>query len=308
MTASQKPPKPVLGEDAVAAFQIDGQPIRGRILRMGAAMDKVLSARDYPHAVSGVLGEASLVAALVARALKFEGRLLIQCHGTNEGAVSMVIADCTTSGDLRAYARYDGPALEAILEDSPHPTALQLIGPGTFAMTIDQGADMERYQGLAAIEGDSLAASAEHYFRQSEQVPTLMRLAVGQVQTPGEAPSWRGGGIMIQKIAGDAARGDTEEAWDTATALFGTLSDEELLDPKLGSDEVLYRLFHEGGVRLMPMESVQAKCSCSRERLAATLEAFEASERDSMFEDGQIKASCDFCNTDYVFTPKDFEG
>ncbi|MEE9346916.1 MAG: Hsp33 family molecular chaperone [Robiginitomaculum sp.] len=294
------------GENAVAAFQIEGRPIRGRILRMGEAMDTALRGHDYPPVVAALLGEAILVGALMARALKFDGRLLVQAHGTNEGAVSMIVADCSTGGNVRAYARYDEASLERILAENPHPGAQTLLGGGTFAMTIDQGANMDNYQGLAAIEGETLGDCAEHYFAQSEQVPTRIKLAVGQIQTPGSAPEWRGGGVMIQQIAGDKARGDTKESWETSRALFATLSEAEILDPQLSSPDLLYRLFHEDGVRLSEYESVQAHCNCSRERLLTTLNSFPQSERDSMFEDGKIDAKCDFCASEYVFKPEDF--
>jgi len=296
-----------MGEDAVAAFQIDGQPVRGRVLRLGAAIDKALRGHQYPDVVAQLLGEAVMVGAIMARALKFDGRLLVQAHGTNEGAVSMLIADCSTNGDIRAYARYDPPSLERILAENPRPNAYTLLGGGTFAMTIDQGPNMDNYQGLSAIEGESLADCAEHYFAQSEQVPTRIRMAVGQVQSADQSQShWRGGAIMVQQIAGDSARGNTQDAWDTARAMMGTLDDVELIDPALGAPELLYRLFHEDGVRLSPYESVQAKCSCSRERLHASILGFPASERDTMYEGGIIKAKCDFCATDYIFAPDDF--
>lgn len=294
-------------DNAVAAFQIDEKPVRGRVLRMGAALDSALRGHGYPEPVARLLGEAVLVGALVARSLKFEGRLLVQAHGTNDGAVSMIVADCGTNGDVRCYARYDAPSLERILGESPNPDAHTLMGGGTFAMTIDQGPEMDRYQGLSAIEGSSLGDCAEHYFAQSEQIPTQIKLCVGQVQNAGEDMAWRGGGMMIQQIAGDAARGDTKEAWDTAKALFATLSDEEMLDPALDMPTILYRLFHEDGVRMLEAETVQFNCSCSRERLYDTLMSFPKSERDSMFEDGAIKAKCDFCSVDYVFLPADFK-
>ena len=293
-------------DNAVAAFQIDNKPVRGRILRVGSAIDDALRGHNYPDVVAALLGEAILVGALVARALKFDGRLLVQAHGTNDGAVSMIVADCSTQGDVRAYARFDEASLARILKDNPKPDAHTLMGGGTFAMTIDQGPDMDRYQGLSAITGASLSDCAEHYFAQSEQIPTLMKLSVGQVQNNGEAMMWRGGGMMIQQIAGDEARGDTTEAWETSKALFKTLSDEEMLDPNINMPTVLYRLFHEDGVRLLEPASVQFNCSCSRERLYLTLMSFPDSERDSMFEDGLIKASCDFCSSDYAFTPGDF--
>jgi molecular chaperone Hsp33 len=169
-------------------------------------------------------------------------------------------------------------------------------------MTIDQGPDMDQYQGLAAIEGQRLSDCAEHYFQQSEQIPTEIRLAVGQVQSSSQAPTWRGGGMMIQKIAADTARGDTEEAWDTARSLFKTLSDAELIDPDLSQNRLLYRLFHEDGVRIVETHKISGKCRCSRERLEMTLQGFKQDALEEMAEDRKtIKANCEFCATDYVF-------
>lgn len=293
-------------DNVVSAFQIDKQPIRGRILRAGEAIDGALAGHNYPDPVARLLGEAMCLGAVIASALKFNGRLLVQCHGTNTGAVSMMIADCGTNGDMRAYARFDEAALEAILAEHPHPTAHQLLGGGTFAMTIDQGPDMERYQGLAAIEGDDLSSCAEHYFAQSEQIPTRIKLSVGQIVTPHKGATWRGAALMIQQVAGDAARGDTGQAWDTARALFGTVGDAELLDPDVDAQTLLYRLFHEEGVRVTEPKTVRAHCSCSRERLMTTLTSFGEAERATMFEDGIISANCDFCGSVYAFTAQDF--
>ena len=246
-----------------------------------------------------------MVAALVANSLKFEGRLLVQTHGTNEGAVSMLAAECTSSGDMRAYARFDPASLERILAANPRPDAKTLTGGGTFAMTIDPGAVTERYQVISAVEGASLGACAEHFFKQSEQVPTQIKLAVGRLQLPGEDAKWRGGGLMVQRVAGDMARGDVDEAWDMSRAVTSTLKDEELLDPDLSSERLLYRLYHEQGVRMDTPKNLRAHCSCSRDRLLASLENFEKTAQQDMFEDGKITANCEFCGTDYIFTPAD---
>ena len=293
-------------DDQVAAVTIGSGDVRGRVLRMGPALHGAIGGDRYPEPVARLLGEAVLIAALVARSLKFEGKLFIQAHGTNEGAVSMLMAECTTGGDVRAYARFDPPSLERILADNSQPDAHTLMGGGTFAMTIDQGADMDRYQGLSAIEGASLGECAEHYFRQSEQIPTRIKLAVGQVQVPGQDAMWRGGGLMVQRIAGDAARGDAEQAWDMSKAVMGTLSDAELLDPDLGSDNLLYRLFHEQGVSRLEPQDIFAKCSCSRERLHEAIKNFDDAARTDMMEDEKITANCEFCGTDYIFTNADF--
>lgn len=292
-------------DDQVAAIQLGDGSVRGRVVRMGAALDRALGGDRYPEPVSRLLGEGILISALVARSLKFDGKLIVQAMGTNEGAVSMMVAESTTDGHVRAYARYDQSSLDRILANNPRPGADILInggeGGGTFAMTIDQGADMDRYQGLAAIEGASLASCAEHYFRQSEQIPTRLHLAVGQLQTPGAALQWRGGGLMVQRIAGDSARADTQDAWDHAKAVMPTLSDEEVLDPDLGSDQLLYRLFHELGVHRAEPDNILAQCSCSRDRLLATLKTFEKSARIEMLQDGKVTANCEFCSTDYTF-------
>jgi len=292
-------------DDQVAAIQIGDGSVRGRIVRMGDALDKALGGNRYPEPIARLLGEGILISALVARSLKFKGKLIVQAMGTNDGAVSMLVAESTTDGDVRAYARYDADVLEEILAHTPRPGADLLInggkGGGTFAMTIDQGAEMDRYQGLAAIEGESLAVCAEHYFRQSEQVPTRLHLAVGQLQVPGTEPNWRGGGLMVQRIAGDKARTDTQEAWDHSKAVMPTLTDEEVLDPELGCDELLYRLFHEMGVHRSEPDDLQAHCSCSRERLLATLLTFEKSARAEMLQEGKVTANCEFCSTDYVY-------
>lgn len=303
MTAKATQPRMI--DDQIAAVQIGDGEVRGRILRIGAGLDDVLGGDRYPDAVARLLGEAVMISALVASSLKFDGRFLVQAHGTNEGAVSMLAAECTTGGDMRAYARFDEPSLARILAENPRPDAKMLTGGGSFAMTIDPGSGKDRYQGISAIEGATLAACAEHFFKQSEQVPTRINLAIGRLQLPGKAEKWRGGGIMVQRVAADAARGNAEDAWDMSKALMGTLKDEELLDPDLGSDKLLYRLFHEQGVRMDTPLDLRAQCSCSRERLLASIKTFEPSDQEDMFKDGKIIANCEFCATDYEFSKDD---
>lgn len=287
--------------DEVCSFQLEGKAVRGRSVQLGAALNTALGNGRYPDEIARLLGEAMIVGALVARALKFDGRLVVQCHGTNEGAVSLLMADCTTDGNIRGYARWNEEKLKEIKLDNRNPGAKTLLGGGTFSMTIDQGPDMDQYQGLAAIDGERLSECAEHYFLQSEQIPTRVALACGQAQTPGGELRWQGCGMMIQQIAGDAARGDTSDDWDMARSLFGTITDEELVDPDLSQETVLYRLFHESGVRVLERASINAKCKCSRERLLTTLQSFEADALADMAEDGNITANCEFCATDYVF-------
>ena len=297
-------------ENHVTIFTVGGTddapaPVRGRAVRLPNALQTALAAR-YPEPVARLLGEAMIIGALVAQALKFDGRLVVQCHGTNAGAVSLLMADCTTDGRIRGYARFDEAMLKSVMLDNRNPGADALLGGGTFSMTIDQGPDMDQYQGLAAIEGHRLSDCAEHFFQQSDQIPTAIRLAVGQ-DVGADGPQWTGGGIMIQRVAEDGARGGTSGVYDTARTLLGTVEAAELIDPELPTDRLLYRLFNEDGVRVLERLSVSADCRCSRERLETTLRSFGAEQVADMAEDGVIRARCEFCDVEYAFPVADLE-
>ena len=292
-----------LHDDLAAAFQIDGWPVRGRLVRMGKAIDTILSSHDYPAPVANLLGEACALAALVGSALKFEGRLLVQAQG--DGPVRYVLADYGTDGTMRGFCRYYEGELAAACEANPRPGAEELLGKGIFIMTLDRGPDFERTQGMTPIEGDSLSSCAEHYFVQSEQIPTKVNLAVGQITTD-EGTQWRAGGALIQVIAGDEARGSTEEVWERTRALFATLTDDELVDPTITPETLLYRLFHEDGVRLEGPTPLVAHCRCSRERIVTVLQSFSEEDRKDMLEDdGKIHANCEYCSTDYIIDPSE---
>lgn len=296
-------PHSPVSDDLAAAFQIEGWPVRGRLVRLGGAIDKILGAHAYPEPVASLLGEACALAALVGSSLKFDGRLLIQAQG--DGPVRYVVADYGTDGTLRGYCRYDEAEVAAASQGFSRPGAQTLLGKGVFIMTLDRGPDFERTQGITPIEGESLSLCAEHYFEQSEQVPTKVRLAVGSVQTDA-GPQWRAGGAMIQVIAGDAARGSTEDVWERTRALFFTLGDDELIDPTISPETLLFRLFHEDGVRLEGARTLSAVCRCSKDRIAAVLASFEPKERDDMVEpDGKIRVTCEYCATVYELEPDD---
>lgn len=290
-------------DDLAAAFQIEGWPVRGRIVRLGETIDAILSAHDYPEPVAALLGEACALAALVGSSLKFEGRLIVQAQG--DGPVRFVVADYGTDGHMRGYCRFDPEAVAEASQGFARPGARSLLGEGMFIMTLDRGPDFERTQGITPIEGESLSLAAEHYFQQSEQIPTRVRLAVGSVVTD-DGAGWRAGGALIQLIAGDEARGSTEEAWDRSRALFQTLADDELLDPTITPETLLFRLFHEDGVRLEDSRALVAQCRCSRERIAGMLTSFDPAERADMVEaDGRIRVTCEYCATVYELEPEE---
>ncbi len=289
-------------DDFVSAFQIEGEPVRGRIARLGAVVDDILTRHDYPEPVANLLGEACALAALVGASLKFEGRLIVQAQG--DGPVAYVVADYDTSGALRGYCRYDAERVAAASTGFLRPGAKSLLGQGVFIMTLDQGGDTERYQGVTPIEGETLALCAEHYFAQSEQTPTRVRLAVGQVQTD-ETAHWRAGGGILQNIAEDDARGATRDAWETAQALFETVGEDELIDPTLPAERLLFRLFHETGVRMFEPHALKAFCRCSEDRIKGVLRSFPTEERAEMVEaDGLIRVTCEYCSRVYELTPE----
>lgn len=294
---------PSVPDDLVGAFQIDREPVRGRVVRMGAAIDEILRGHDYPEPVANLLGEACALAALVGSNLKFDGRLIVEARGS--GPVRYVVADYDTSGGLRGYCRYDAGEVEAASQGFQRPGARSLLGEGVFIMTVDQGADMDRYQGITAIEGETLALCAEQYFAQSEQTPTRVRLAVGQAALAEGGDAWRAGGFLIQYIAEDEARGSTIEAWDRSQAFFETIGEDELLDPALSSNHLLYRLFHEDGVRVFGSKMLRAFCRCSQDRIETVLKSFPAEDRESMVEpDGKIHVTCEYCSRVYAVEPE----
>ncbi len=288
-------------DDIAAAFRLDKAPVRGRTVRIGAeALDPILRRHDYPRPVAMLLGEALALAALVGSLLKAEGRLVVQAQG--EGPVTLLVAEYSVGGGLRGYARLAEGAAEALEANRMPPAAL--LGVGTLVLTLDQGDNKTSYQGVVPLDGATLAACAESYFRVSEQTDTCIKLAVGQLFAGDEPPLWRAGGILLQRIAGDHARGDTGEDWNRASILFATLRDEELVDPELPADRLLYRLFHEEGARMDTPAALEDRCTCNEERLTGVMRQFPAEElRDLVEDDGKIHARCQFCAREYLIEP-----
>lgn len=298
MTFSSTPPS----DDLTAQFILPGRPVVGRLVRLGPLANEILNRHDYPEPVANLLGESLALAALVGASLKFEGRLILQAQG--DGPVAYVVVDYDTNGAVRGYCKFDAERVAQASQGFLRPGAETLLGKGAFVMTIDRGPDLGRSQGLTPIEGETLAQCAERYFEQSEQLPTRVRLSVGQVTTA-QGTVWRAGGIMAQMVAADDTRGSTEEAWDNARALISTVADDELVDPTLSPEALLFRLFHEDGVRLLPGKPLRAECRCSQERVEVMLQAFDQSDIAEMVEpDGLIHVTCEYCSRTYKLTPE----
>ena len=312
-------------DDIVTAFQVDALDLRGRVVRLGPTLDAVLGHHDYPPAVKRVVGEAVTLAVLLGSALKFEGRFILQTQ--TDGAVDMVVADFVSPDKIRAYARFDRDAL-AEAERRNATTPADLLGRGHLAMTIDQGLSANRYQGVVALDGAGLEEAAHEYFHQSEQIPTRVRLAVAEDVRAGGVSSWRAGGLLAQFLPqeadrarmadlppGDAPEGTAlhavaeDDAWVEARSLVGTVEDVELIDKDLSSERLLYRLFHERGVRVFDPLAIGAHCSCSRERVWGVLASFSVDERRDMIQDdGQVKVTCEFCGRSYGFAATEVLG
>src|SRR5271154_4986495 len=282
-------PSAVPVDDAVLPFEVGSLDLRGRLTRLGPALDDILTRHDYPPAVGKLLGEAIVLTTLLGSSLKFDGRFILQTQ--TDGPVSFLIVDFQAPDRLRAYARYDARRLRDGLDSGA------LLGKGHLAMTVDQGPDMSRYQGLVAL---------------------------GEEWRGGEGPRhhWRAGGILLQFLPkaperarqpdlhpGDAPEGAVahtvaeDDAWIEGQSLISTIQDVELIDPDLSGERLLYRLFHERGVRVFPPLPLRAQCSCSREAVSAMLNSFAATDRAEMVKDGKVEVTCEFCSSVYQFTP-----
>ncbi len=316
-TAATTETRKAPSDDLVLPFRTERSGIIGRLVRMGPAIDEILSHHAAPVAVSQALGEAVALTAMLGTALKINGKLTLQTK--TDGLLDFLVVSYEPPGRLRGYARYDKRRVSV----GDDVNAATLLGHGHLAITIDPGNDMERYQGIVALDGEGIGEAALSYFRQSEQLPSFIRLAVARHYTAGEngAPGrwqWRAGGLLVQHLARDGGTeaaelaseedeeilGDTDDDWERTRILASTVEDHELLDPMLPPDRLLYRLFHEEGVRAFPAAPIEAFCRCSRERVAAFLTSFGAKELTDMREpDGSISVTCEFCTKTYRFAP-----
>lgn len=309
-------PSAVPIDDAVLPYEVEALDVRGRLVRLGPALDDILTKHDYPAPVGKLLGEAIVLATLLGSALKFEGRFILQAQ--TDGPVSFLVVDYKAPDHLRAYARFDASRLGTVKDSGT------LLGRGHLAMTIDQGPDMSRYQGLVALNGGSLEDAAHEYFLRSEQIPTRVRLAVGEEwrSSDGGKHRWRAGGMLMQFLPkaperarqadlhpGDAPEGTEvhsvteDDAWVEARSLIETVEDVELIDPELSGERLLFRLFHERGVRVFNSQGLKARCSCSRDAVASMLKSFSPDDRVAMVKDDKVVVTCEFCSSVYQFTP-----
>jgi len=305
-----------VADDLGLAFEVKPLGVRGRLVRLGAVVDDILHRHDYPAPVSALLAEAVALTAMLGASLKFDGKFIFQTK--TDGPVDMIVADYLAPGGVRGYARFDKHRIAALNS----ATQAELIGKGHLAMTVDQGLDKERYQGIVPLDGADLASAAHTYFAQSEQIPTRLRLAAGPLITRStRAERWRAGAIMVQHLprqggssplpvhSGDVPEGTEDQPaehddWVKARLLLDTVEAHEMLDPMLTPQQLLYRLYHEDGVTVYPGQELRRHCTCSSTSVADVLRNFSPDDRAAMVEGGQIEVTCEFCSSKYRFDPE----
>lgn len=308
-------------DDTVLPFQLDRADIRGRVARLDGALDAILAQHNYPPMIEAMVAEAAVLTALIGQSIKLRWKLSLQIRG--DGPARLIATDFYAPSEagaparIRAYASYDADRLAR----ETHP--FRAIGKGYFAILIDQGKGMEPYQGITPLAGGSLAACAQTYFAQSEQLPTRFELSYGRSTEPGRAERWRAGGVMMQHMpkaspfakgdaTGDAGLlnpedildGDAAENWSRANILLDTVEDLELIGPEVAPSDLLVRLFHEEGPRVFDAMPVAFGCTCSEERVRQSLSIYSAKDIGHMTTDtGIVTADCQFCGAHYEFAP-----
>ena len=291
-----------LNLDVALGVTIPARHARGRAVRLGTSLDSILTRHNYPPVIETLLGEALVLTALLGSLLKdAQGQMTLQAQ-TESGIVDLLVCDYL-DGQLRGYVRHDA---ERLAEAGPNPSLVALFGKGYLAITFDQAATKERYQGIVPLEGNSLAEAAQSYFTQSEQIPSVVRLAAAKTSR-----GWRAGGILFQHLPeGEEGRERIHTKldhpdWPHVAVLAGSVKETELLDPGLPLDELVWRLFHEEEeVRVLPAVALARGCRCDPDYVRSVIARFPADERTAMVGgDGFIRVDCAFCATDFPISP-----
>ncbi len=300
--------------DSVLPFQLEALGVRGRAVRLGPVLDTILSRHAYPTPVAALLAEALVLGAALASALKYDGIFTLQLRG--DGPVRLIVVDLTSDGALRGYAQVDAKRLDAVLADVavdsvsglPSSPVPRLLGAGHMAFTVDQGPQTERYQGVVALDGATLADCAHHYFRQSEQLAAGLKLAVAH-----DGAHWRAAALLLQalpsaQLVAELDADEREDRWRKAVVLLGSATAAEMVDQGLPVEGLLLRLFHEDGVRAFDRRPLYDQCRCSRARIDRVLRTIRRSELDELRDaGGRVVVTCEFCSTTYRYADADLD-
>ena len=291
-----------LDDDLIQPFLIEESGLRGRLIRMGPTVSDVIGRHDLPPAVQSLMAEFVVLASALSATLKFDGVFTLQAKGN--GPVSLMAADVTTDGGVRAYASVgDDMPDETEIEGSPVP---RLFGAGYLAFTVDQGEHAELYQGIVELQGATLIDCVHHYFQQSDQFSAAITMAAEKDGKGG----WRAGALMLQRLPEDELsfrKEEMDEAWRRATILMSSCEKSELTSATLSAHQLLFRLFHEDGVRVFDALPLQFSCRCSRDRGEGILKMFSAEEIEDYKVDGCISIKCEFCSTEEWFDSAQIE-
>ncbi|MDP3160318.1 MAG: Hsp33 family molecular chaperone HslO [Reyranella sp.] len=301
--------------DRVLPFQLDALGVRGRLVRLGPSLDAIIERHGYPLAVARPLAEAMVLCVALATSLKYDGIFTLQISG--DGPIRLLVTDLTSAGALRGYAQFDSWKLAVALgtgnTDAPDGYVPKLFGQGRLTFTVDQGRHSERYQGVVPLEGPTLADCAHTYFRQSEQLPTGIKIVARRDETT-DGPRWRAASLVVQQMPEfDAGRIDIdqdqrEDDWRKAVILMASATEKEMLDPALPGKMLLFRLFHAEGARLFESRAFQARCRCSRERIDGVLKSIKREElADLRDPQGLVAVTCEFCSTQYSYDEADLD-
>jgi molecular chaperone Hsp33 len=302
-------------EDQTLPFQLDALGVRGRLVRLGPTLDAIIERHGYPLAVARPLAEAMVLCACLATSLKYDGIFTLQISG--DGPIRLLVTDLTTDGALRGFAQFDSWKLAVALgagnSDAPDGYVPKLFGHGRLAFTVDQGQHTERYQGVVPLEGATLADCAHTYFRQSEQLPTGIKIAARR-SVDGNTARWQAAALMVQQMpefdAGriDVDREQREDDWRKAVILMASATEMEMLDPKLPGSNLLFRLFHQEKPRQFERRPFVARCRCSRTRIDRVLRSIKREELGDLRDpSGRVVVKCEFCSTEYTYDDGDLD-
>lgn len=271
--------------DSLQRFLLESTPVRGEIVHLDATWRAVLDRKRYPEPLQRLLGEMMAAAALLSATLKYDGSLIMQMQG--KGSVRLLVVEVTSERTLRATAKWDGEIVSTQIGD--------LLGDGHFVISIVPDGGKQTYQGVVAIEGETVAEVLQHYMEKSEQLQTRLWLT---------SDSHKAAGMLLQKLPDEAS--DDEDAWNRAVTLGSTLTDEELL--RLPAQDIIHRLYHEEDVRMFESRPVSFRCSCSRERVTSMLRMLGREEVQSIVEErDSVEVECEFCGRQYRFDAVDAE-
>lgn len=295
-------------DDIILPFQLQESGLRGRAIRLGKALDDILTAHNYPDAVSLLLADTITLAVALSSMLKYDGMFTLQASG--KGVIKTLVSDVDSEGNIRGCATFSHEDLEALPKSADGVydgfALTDLLGDGYLAFTVDQG-DAERYQGIVSLTGKNIRDSVSHYFEQSEQLRTSLYVASRR-----EEGAWRAGALMLQFLPGDVnteagvvafndkTDAERKEDWTRSKMLLQTCTDDEILASDMHVNELLRRLFHEEGVIVFDPKKVQKNCRCSQEKVESVVKSLSPEDREHAASNGKIEMTCEFCSRTYT--------